>query len=144
MRDSELITAILDGMARAVFVQWYAGEMEEEDPCIPPGMARDKAGPGEDWMDVAPETPKEAFVWARRFAVRLAEENGLGCALPLAGVVPLLRKAAEADGQAWPPPAEYAEEFGQDLAMQSVGHGVSWFDDHADFEIEIPGTDFYL
>jgi hypothetical protein len=144
MSNTELIGAILDGMARGVFVQWYASEMEEEDPRIPEGMPREKAGAGEDWMDVAPETPTEAFTWARRYAVRLAEANGLGCALPLAGVVPLLRKATEADGQAWPPPAEYAAEFGHYLAMQGVGHGVSWFDDHADFEIEIPHSEFYL
>lgn len=144
MKDSELITSILRGMARTVFVQWYASECEEETPHLPAGMPLHKARAGEDWMDVAPHTPQEAYDWARRFAVKLAEANGLGCALPAAGVVPLLRKAAEADGQAWPPPAEYAEEFGGDLAMQGVGHGVSWFDDHADFEIEIPHSDFYL
>lgn len=39
---------------------------------------------------------------------------------------------------------EYAREFGHYLAMQALGHGVSWFDDHARFDLTVPHSEFYL
>ena len=36
-------------------------------------------------------------------------------------------------------------DFGYALAMQSLGHGVSWFDDHPDiprFTLQLPHIDF--
>ena len=33
--------------------------------------------------------------------------------------------------------------FGFDLGMQGMGHGVSWFDDHPQFQIHIPHVEVY-
>jgi hypothetical protein len=29
------------------------------------------------------------------------------------------------------------------MAMQAMGHGVSWFDDNPEFPIEVPHGEFY-
>lgn len=49
------------------------------------------------------------------------------------GMYALAERAEQADGVAPDP-----EHFGRDLAMQAMGHGVSWFDDHKKFPIKIP------
>jgi hypothetical protein len=57
----------------------------------------------------------------------------------------LLAKAAKADmyGSEYIRD-EYARDFGHYLAMMSLGHGVSWFDNHARFDLKVPLTEFYL
>ena len=55
----------------------------------------------------------------------------------------VLWQASEADKGA-PIDSDYAGEFGHDLAMQAMGHGVSWFDDHHKFPLKVPHTEFYL
>jgi hypothetical protein len=52
------------------------------------------------------------------------------------GIYTLRERAEEADGHAPDP-----EEFGRDIAMQHMGSGVSWFDDHARFVCDIPYTE---
>ena len=32
--------------------------------------------------------------------------------------------------------------FGHYLAMEAMGHGVSWWDTHARFKIEVPDVEF--
>ena len=125
------INTIADGMARALFVSAYASAVEE---------AGGSAGPGVDWKEVAPETPIEAVFDAGRLVGIL--ENVNGC-----GVWTLYARACDADGD---PRIEADVEgtlwgdtkrqclFGLCLALEAIGHGVSWFDDHAHFTIEIP------
>lgn len=36
----------------------------------------------------------------------------------------------------------WLESFGSDLGMQIMGHGVSWFDDHAKFPLKLPYNDY--
>lgn len=38
---------------------------------------------------------------------------------------------------------EYAADFGHYLAMMSLGEGVSWFDDHEMFPIELPSIEVW-
>jgi hypothetical protein len=37
-----------------------------------------------------------------------------------------------------------AKDFGHCLAMESIGHGVSWFDNHAKFPLHLPYFEFSL
>lgn len=118
---------VLDGAARAFWVASYADFAEEhrDDPDL------ERAGAGEDWVDVAPETPPAAYELASKFLNKLGDANH---AEPTA----LVCKAAEADGAECPPGWDYAEAFGHYTAMQGMGHGVSWFDDHKEFPLKIP------
>jgi hypothetical protein len=119
----------LEGAARAFFVMAYADFVENEDTDLP------GASMGADWMDVAPErTPPNAYAFAGELWARLAILNKETAPC---GVVSLLNQAAEADGVE----EVDAEDFGHYCAMAALGSGVSWFDDHADFPLEVPYMD---
>jgi len=133
--DSDFRDAFLEGAARAMFVLAYADFVEEgyskdnglDDTERETRRDMPKPGPGGDWYDHAPDTPPNAYALAGEMWAELQAANGE------AGVYSLVLRAEAADGVAPDP-----EEFGRDLAMQYMGTGVSWFDDHAKFEIKIP------
>jgi hypothetical protein len=107
--------SILEGAARALFVSWYADAVDagEHDG--------DAAGPGQDWMDVAPATPDSARNEAMAL-LRCVEGDNRSWSEVLA------RPEVEAD----------PEGFGHYLAMEALGHGVSWADDHDDHGLLLP------
>lgn len=119
--------AFIEGAAKAFFVTAYADFVEEgystdndlTDDERKARIALPKAGGGQDWYDYAPEPPPEAYALAGELWARLESENGHS-------VYTLASHAAKADGVE----EIDVEEFGRDLAMQAMGHGVSWFDDH--------------
>lgn len=120
-------TMIEKGMARALFVCAWVTAKEELGTNFPPRT---------EYMDVAPATPLLAVFSAYRLAGAVEQANGMN-------LLALLHKAAKADGihgtsTLDSPSADYAESFGHYLAMESMGHGVSWFDDHARFELTLP------
>lgn len=115
-------------MARAFFVSWYASE---QDRRAEHGLKAKIAGPGEDWMDVAPNTSNAAKRHARAYAVKLSDAN------KGATLTDLYAAALNAGGRG------DARTFGHYIAMQAMGHGVSWFDDNPKFPIEIPHGEFY-
>ena len=118
-------------MARAFFVSAWADRMEE----------RGYNFSQRELMDEAPPTPRYALLAATKFAGHLEHANHLN--LPA-----IIYQAAKADGV----PDVYergvhddlAREFGHYVAMQALGHGVSWFDDHAKFDLKIPHFEFSL
>jgi hypothetical protein len=121
------------GAARAFFVSAYADYCEDPDFCDDESDDDDddrdelpRPGPREDWCDYAPTTPPNAYALAGELWAMLESKNG-------ASVYALADRAKEADGEDPDP-----EDFGHDLAMQAMGHGVSWFDSHKAFPIEIP------
>jgi len=126
---------VIDSFARAVFVSWYSAEIEEAGllGAFGPGI-------GGDWMDVAPATPVDAREFALRCIGAIEQANK-------STLLVLLNNAWKADGMS---PAdlpadkvnEYAADFGHYLGMMTLGHGVSWFDDHQDFELEVPDREF--
>lgn len=116
---------IMDGAARAFWLCAYADWASEHKDRT--DISRPK--PGEDWADYAPETPGVAYFYAGQLMVMLRDKNEVPIEI-------LWRRACEADGYDSDP-----EDFGHCLAMQAMGHGVSWFDDHEPFEIEIPYLD---
>lgn len=145
--DSDFRDAFLEGAAKAFFVTAYADHAEEGDNTDneltdEEREAREelpRPGPGGDWYDYAPEPPPNAYALAGELWAGLHHLNGCS-------VYVLADRAVNADAD---PKGECeskveltddfdAEEFGRDLAMQAMGTGVSWFDDHAKFEIKIP------
>lgn len=129
--DSE-DTDILDGMARAIWVtswgSWVEGMSREERKAEGiPSMS------GRDVDDVAPETPESAYEAARDLYLLITRANGKSPG-------ELLEVACRADGCEWN--SENAELFGHYLAMQAMGEGVSWFDDHAQFPLKFPPRGF--
>lgn len=125
--DSDFRDAFIEGAARAFFVCAYADFVEDperEDD----GHDYASASMGADWADMAPATtPPNAYALAGELWAGLYALNGK------AGPYTLVLNAEAADG------AEIdAEEFGHYLAMEAMGHGVSWFDDHEKFPLEVP------
>lgn len=116
---------VVEAMARALFVTAWADAEEEAGNTYP----------GEELMDVAPKTSAEAKRHAEKLAKQFEQKNGMS-------LDELLAKAAEADDEEID--SDYAREFGHYLAMQAMGHGVSWFDDHEKFPLKVPHTEFYL
>lgn len=136
--DSTFRDSFLEGAARAMFVMAYADFVEEADS-TDNDLTEDeretrqslpRPGPGGDWYDYAPATPINAYALAGELWAGLYQLNGG------AGPYSLALHAEAADGKPVDP-----EEFGRDLAMQFMGTGVSWFDDHAKFEMKVPHTE---
>lgn len=115
------------GIARTMFVTAWADEMEEQGKNF---------APRQEVMSVAAPTPSIAVKEAYEFVGALENSNKMG-------LVPLIYKAAIADGRdidsmSDGEKAEYARDFGHYLFMEALGHGASWFDDHKQFDLEIP------
>jgi len=114
--------AIIGGMARAFFVDDWA---------------RDNDPGGVELMGVAPATSEHAKKFAADFTKKVEAANGKN-------LIALFNDACEADADVAFTNNQEARNFGHYLAMQAMGHGVSWFDDHADFEIEIPYMEYFV
>ncbi len=140
----DLRDEVLDGMSRALWVSSYA---DFADNLREEGVSRaeledrgiETAGAGEDWDDVAPETPIDAEKAAHALASAYAQKN------QVEDVTDLLALAVQADDVG---PDEldddYADSFGHNLAMMAMGTGVSWFDDHKQFDLKQPDIETYF
>jgi hypothetical protein len=114
---------ILHGMARAAFVNDWAQRQEAK-----PGF---RGWQGAELMDIAPKTSARANKWAKALASAFEQKNG-GRSLD-----DLYAEALNIGGSGSP------ETFGHYLAMQAMGHGVSWFDNNPKFDLHIPRSEFY-
>lgn len=148
---STLEETVVIAMARAFFVCAWADNEEENG----------RNYPGQDLMDVVPETPDKALRFAYKFLGRIEQAND-------SSIYALVEQAAVADGYQQDDIVQFTREnrldtyknatlraieatggkfvsdFGHYLAMQGLGQGVSWFDDHGRFEIEVPLVEFHL
>ena len=136
---------ILASMARTLWVAAYADEVEERaaegDEAADSAMARN----GADWMVIAPETPDEARTMAAKLCVEVEQLNGrtledgftVALVADLLGRVPSRARSIHRES---PVDAadRLADTFGHYLAMQALGHGVSWEDDHAEMPLKLP------
>jgi hypothetical protein len=121
--SDSLTEEFANGAARAFWVMAWASAAEQRGKRLPPG----------DLTVHSPPTPLSAYVAAGELIGRLAEMNK-------AGLHELARRAEKAermkhgdlDGAA----------FGHALAMESLGTGVSWFDDHKAFDIRVPYMEY--
>lgn len=136
---SDIYNTIATAMARALWCDaWasWADEQHQKDRSVrhyPPGC---------ELMDYMPELPPRAHNEAWRLFGQIEALNGCH-------MCHLCVRAYEADKVEVPADFAHAPEwvdcsesywrdFGHYLAMMALGHGVSWFDDHADFEIKFP------
>lgn len=129
--SEETPLGILEGMASALWASSWADHAEEHG-CT--SMS------GQRIEDIMPPIPEEAYVLAKKCADSIEAANGKSLSELFDDAV----KADEADGL---DSSGADESFGSDLAMQWMGHGVSWFDDHAEFPIKIPhgsGDELYF
>jgi hypothetical protein len=146
LSDDSITRTIRSAAARMFFVMAWASREEE--------AGRDRNWPPRANLDsLAPTTSAAALRHATHWLLQLQVANG-------AQVRELLYRAHEADANGRTYPAdlgarardqplnrwvdENAESFGEQLAMQGVGTGSSWFDDHAQFELKIPNTEFHI
>ena len=121
---------IIDSMARTLHVLHWAEEEEEQGNFYP----------GEDLMEIAPETPEEALYQAWRLCGMIESMNG-------ASLERILVFAAEADGfhtldPEFEYPEGYARELGYCLAMRALGHGVAWEDNHPPIILSFPTREY--
>jgi hypothetical protein len=89
---------------------------------------------GIEITSVMPEIPEVVWRMAERFAGMVEQANDL--TLPA-----LFAQAMKYTGRElthkdyW---SDTAERFGECLAWEAMGAGVSWYDDHPEFKIELP------
>ena len=122
--DTHFRDEFLAGAARALFVSAYADYVEDgKDGEGSDDMPR--PGPGEDWADFAPAAPPAAYALAGELWASLECANGCS-------VYSLAATAEAADGR-----EVDVDAFGFDLAMQWMGSGVSWFDNHKKFPLQV-------
>lgn len=118
---------IIDAMARAMFVTTWADRMEER------GLGHKLAG--QELMDIAPKTSRDALAAAKKLATMFAEANEGASMNDL--YARALNVAGKHGGDTSP------HSFGHYMAMEAMGHGVSWTDDHPEFKVNIPYFEYY-
>lgn len=115
---SALRTTIVEAAARAAYVQAWADHVESK--------GRHLRG---ELMDQAPRTPSKARTWAKKLLATMERLNGLP-------VEEMYERAAAEGGS--------ASDFGHYTAMQALGHGVAWSDDHPRHGFTIPHAEFHM
>jgi len=115
---------VLHAMARAAYTMWWTRQQEEkyEEHRTPLPWP---SGPVNIDEYVPKRTPASARKWAEETLAEYEQKTGMPVEL-------LYWYAENAEGK-----HEYlptTDTFGWYLAMQAMGHGVSWFDGHPGFE----------
>lgn len=118
---------IIDAMARAMFVTTWADRMEER------GLGHKLSG--QKLMDIAPKTSRDALAAAKKLAAMFAKANEGASMNDL--YARALNVAGKRRGDTSP------HSFGHYMAMEAMGHGVSWTDDHPEFKVNIPRFEYY-
>lgn len=131
---------IISSMARTLWVTAWADELEERSRRHDvAARARMRDWPQKDLMDLAPETPQAAKNLASKLAFTLESEGP--CVLEDALTRALwadLAQPSERFSSRQESVEEYAGSFGHYLAMEALGHGVAWSDDHVDHVFDMP------
>ena len=126
-KPNERDQLVIDGMARALFANAWADAAEQKGISLS----------GQEILDVMPMVTPAAKEAATRLAQEFERLNGKP-------VSELFDEAMQADGikDGRTGTDDQAREFGHYLALQAVGAGVSWFDDHKEFPIKFPPFEF--
>lgn len=115
---------IVAGMAEIMWASEWSSHAEEHG-CV--------SLSGRQILDIMPPVPAEAKKLASNLAKAFESKNGV----PLTTLYAQALAADEAEGKGGRRHSG-PEHFGSDLALQDMGHGVSWFDDHAEFPLKFP------
>lgn len=124
-RVNSIRNQIIDAAARAAYVSAWADYQEEQGESLRGEL-----------MDQAPSTPAAARKWAVKLISEMEKLNGQKIDKMYA------RAAAMPHTSSWHKRAE-PDDFGHYTAMQALGHGVSWGDDHPEHGFLIPSADFH-
>ena len=108
---NSLFVEFVTAAARAFFVSGWANAVENYGGSFPPCT---------ELMDVAPATPDVVMLHAARFVGMLESKNHCDLAV-------MWERAQLGDDHRRTPTLE---DFGHYLAMEAMGHGVAWTDDH--------------
>lgn len=147
IRDANVPYELLDGMARAIWVDVWATEYEEMSAARRKSHGYPASMSGRDYDDYAPETPAWAYEAAEKLCEQFEVENNVD------NMLEIIKRAEDAERTRSRSaghtsaigfiPFDGGDEnlLGHYLAMESMGHGVSWFDDHARFPLEFPDID---
>lgn len=114
---------IFEGMARAMYVSDWANRQEEKGISLRGEL-----------MDQAPATSPDARAAAKVLTQDFLKANKVKSLTDLYAMA----LNAGASGR-----KSDAGTFGHYLAMQAMGHGVSWFDDHPEFPLAVPSFEYY-
>lgn len=127
--SSERDPAIRDAMARTLWVDAWASNEEEWD----------RSQSGQDVMEIAPPTPEHAHLAARKLYDSIEAASGG------TGAIVRALQAAKVDALAHGGHlrAVTKDDFGYALAMEALGTGVAWTDDHPSHGLTVPHTDYY-
>lgn len=126
VRKHTFDSTIVAAAARAGFVQAWADWMEEKGESLHGEL-----------MDQAPVTPAKAKVWAKKLLSTMERMNGLSLDKMYE------RAAAKPLEHSWErKPTK--KDFGHYTAMQALGHGVAWSDDHPRHGFKIPHAEFHM
>jgi hypothetical protein len=92
---------------------------------------------GSQVEDFVPKrTPASAREYARGLVEKIEKKNNVPIEI-------LFLKAIDADG-GYEASRKDEIDFASDLTFMANGHGVSWFDDHEEFDMEVPNYEYYL
>jgi hypothetical protein len=111
---------ILSGFVLGFWLQGWADAMDEAGLSLPHRIDEDSA----------PEPPEELNDFAMKFGLDLSEVNGNKM---------LWEMAQDSDVS-----EDELEDFGYYIAMESLGHGVSWADSHDDHDLKVPSTEVHF
>jgi hypothetical protein len=114
----------VDAAARALWVASWADAAEDAGESL-----------SGELMDQAPDTPDEAVQAAHDLAREIESANKM----PLAQ---LWYASAMMPGKHYDEPT--VRLFGHYLAMESLGHGVAWTDDHPNIGMVLPHFEFHV
>lgn len=141
---------IRDGMARLLWILAYADFVQNADGEQADEDLYPAAKPGQNWDDVAPETPKAAYKAADDLMKLYEAQNHDLVDLYIFAQTADLEEDFElwsegknaAVDRKWKEDGAY--EFGGDLAHMAVGSGSSWFDNHKEFELQYPSFECHF
>jgi hypothetical protein len=137
-----IVDTVIESAARALFVQWWADQCScgfDSETCRLDGDGHEDwdatakhtpndTGNGVELMDIAPEAPLAAKECAVSLVTSIIKLNGIKTWGSVCS-----REEVEND----------AEGFGHNLAMEALGHGVGWADDHDGHGLILPYVGFY-
>jgi hypothetical protein len=149
---------IAKGAARAFFLTAYAdfmerdfdadeashvtrAEFDEERAGLP------RAGSGQNWNDHAPPTSPAAWEMGWSLVKTIERETGKTIDVLFNGATILCSRPGGKISTAFRCKDNHTPDlYGHYLAMEAMGHGVTWADDHEDHPFEVPshGSEFMI
>jgi hypothetical protein len=125
LREMSVRSEIVNGIAEILWAEGWSNHIEEHG-C-------ERLGGGTDITEAMPPIPIDANDFAEKWAGEVEQMNGKS----LSELYEEAEKANEREGKGSSRRSS-PTAFGNKLAFMIEGAGVSWFDDNAEFDLEVP------